>query len=90
MEVEVKEGAWYVYIVKCADGSLYTGIAKSVEDRIRQHNSGTGAKYTKGRGPVMELYREMAENRSLASKREYEIKQMTKKEKLSFIGLEPK
>ncbi len=78
--------AWYIYIVRCSDNTLYTGIATDVEQRIQRHNSGTGAKYTKGRGPVTEIYREVADNRSQASKREYEIKQMTKKDKLSLAG----
>ena len=76
---------WFVYIVECRDGSFYTGIAKNVEKRIAQHNAGTGAKYTKGRGPVTEVYRECLVNRSVASRREYAIKQMTKRQKYALL-----
>lgn len=76
---------WFVYIVKCSDDTLYTGIAKDVESRISQHNQGKlGAKYTKSRRPVVEIYREAASDRSAASKREYQIKQLTRKQKLAL------
>ncbi len=80
---------WRVYIVKCADGSLYTGIAKDLENRIKAHNAGKGAKYTMRRRPVTLVYSEEAENRSQASQREYAIKQLTRSEKLKLLG-EPK
>ncbi len=67
---------WRVYIVECADGSLYTGIARDVEARVAQHNGGTGAKYTRSRLPVRLVYHEEAESRGEALHREYEIKQM--------------
>ena len=72
---------WYTYIVKCSDGSLYTGITNDLTRRILQHNLGKGAKYTKHRRPVELVYNEQHPNRSEASKREYAIKQLTKKEK---------
>ena len=77
---------WFVYMVRCADGSLYTGIATDVDRRVGEHNSTSNlaAKYTRARQPVMLVYSETAESRSEASKREYHIKKMTKvaKEKL--------
>ena len=74
---------WFVYIVRCADKSLYTGITKDVERRIEEHNNddSLGAKYTKARRPVALVYQETCESRSDATKREYEIKQLTRKEK---------
>jgi putative endonuclease len=78
---------WTVYILRCADGTLYTGITTNPTKRIRQHNGEItgGAKYTRSRRPCRMVYQELAENRSLASKREYEIKRMTRKEKLKLI-----
>ena len=67
---------WNVYIVQCADGSLYTGIAKDVEHRVSMHNAGQGAKYTRGRRPVTLVYREAAADRGAALKRELAIKQL--------------
>ena len=79
---------YYVYIVKCADETLYTGIAKELERRIDEHNgSDKGAKYTRVRRPVTLVYSEEYEDRSLASKREYEIKKkMSRAEKLKLIA----
>jgi len=77
---------WYVYMVLCRDGSLYTGIAKDIEKRIKEHNSGrTGAKYTRSRRPVKLVYQEKVLSRSDASKREYIIKQMTATGKKALI-----
>lgn len=69
---------WFVYILECRDGTLYTGITDDVESRVRVHNIGKGAKYTKGRGPVILKYKELVKNRSEATKREMEIKKMKK------------
>lgn len=77
--------SWSVYILRCADGTLYTGIAPDVEKRLQKHNKGKGAKYTRGRGPVELVYREDLANRAEASKREYQIKQLTRAEKLAMI-----
>jgi len=78
---------YYVYIVKCVDNTLYTGIATQLERRIKEHNgSDKGAKYTRARRPVKLVYSEEYTDRSSASKREYEIKKkMTRKEKLKLI-----
>ena len=79
---------YYIYIVKCADNTLYTGIATELERRIEEHNtSEKGAKYTRVRRPVELVYSEEYPDRSAASKREYEIKKkMTRKEKLALIA----
>jgi len=77
--------AWWVYIVKCADGSLYTGISPDVDKRISKHNKGKGAKYTKTRLPVVLKYSKEYENRSVASKEEYRIKQLSRKQKELLI-----
>lgn len=75
----------FVYIVKCNDGSLYTGYAKDVEARVAKHNEGKGAKYTKIRRPVELVYQEMYETKSDALKREYEIKTFSRQRKLKMI-----
>jgi len=79
--------SWCVYILECADQTLYTGITNNLERRIAMHENGTGAKYTKGRGPFRLLYDEICENRSVASKREYEIKKMSRAEKFALTTL---
>lgn len=75
---------WYVYIVECSDGTLYTGTATDVQRRIEQHNQGKGAKYTKMRRPVK--LRASFEHlcRSSACKREYQIKQLSRQKKLEL------
>jgi putative endonuclease len=81
---------WNVYLVRCSDGSLYTGIAMDVARRVIEHNTSDvlAARYTRARRPVMLVYQEKCDTRSAASKREYEIKQMGKKEKLMLIMAE--
>lgn len=79
------EGSWSVYILRCADGTLYTGIAPDVEKRLQKHNEGKGAKYTRGRTPVELVYREELADRATASRREYQIKQLSRTEKLALI-----
>ena len=76
---------WHVYIVECADNTLYTGITNDLERRINTHNEGLGAKYTKARLPVKLLYSEEAKSRSDASKREYQIKQLSRLQKLDLL-----
>ncbi|WP_027089205.1 GIY-YIG nuclease family protein [Thomasclavelia saccharogumia] len=77
----------YVYIIKCADNTYYTGWTTNIEKRIIVHNSGKGAKYTKSRRPVNLVYFEELENKSLALKREHAIKQLTRKQKEDLIKL---
>lgn len=76
---------WVVYILECADGTFYTGITNDLEARITAHENGSGAKYTKGRGPFTLLYSEDCEDRSIASKRELAIKKLGRAEKAAFI-----
>lgn len=68
--------AWTVYIVRCNDASLYTGVAKDLTRRIEQHNAGTGAKYTRSRLPVTLVYSEEVADRGAALRREIEIKRL--------------
>ena len=76
---------WYIYILRCADGTLYTGMTDDVARRVQVHNSGKGAKYTRGRTPVEVVYSEECETYSDALKREYAIKQLTRQQKLQLI-----
>ena len=76
---------WYVYMVECSDGTIYTGTATDVNKRILTHNKGKGAKYTKMRRPVVLKASFEAENRSEACKEEYRIKQLSREEKLILI-----
>lgn len=77
---------WYVYILRCADGTLYTGSTDDVQRRLAVHNSGKGAKYTRGRTPLELAYTEECESCSAALKREYAIKQLSRQEKLNLIN----
>ena len=75
----------YVYIVKCADGTYYTGYTNDLKRRIKQHNAGEGAKYTKGRRPVELVHSEQFATKSEAMKREYKIKQLKRQRKIEII-----
>lgn len=75
----------YVYILKCSDGTLYTGWTNSLQDRILAHNSGKGAKYTRSRGPVLLVYLEEFQEKGPALSREAQIKKLPRQEKLSII-----
>lgn len=78
---------WYVYILRCSDNTLYTGVAKDLTKRIDQHNNSSGgAKYTRARRPVELVYHECAKNRSIAQQREYRIKQLTAAQKQQLIA----
>lgn len=76
----------YIYIVRCSDDTLYTGYTDDLEKRLKKHNEGNGAKYTRGRLPVTLCYYEVFDNKSDAMKREYRIKQLKRKDKLKLIG----
>ena len=76
---------WYLYILRCKDGSLYTGITTDVEKRLEAHRAGKGAKYTRGRAPLELVYREECGDHSAALKREVEIKALSREEKLKMI-----
>lgn len=82
---ESMESVWYLYILRCKDESLYTGITTDVERRLEVHRSGKGAKYTRGRGPLELVYQETCGTHSDALKREWEIKQLTKAQKQQMI-----
>lgn len=75
----------YTYILKCKDGTLYTGWTNNLEKRLADHNAGKGAKYTKSRLPVEIVYHETFETKEEAMRREYAIKQLTRQEKLKLI-----
>jgi predicted GIY-YIG superfamily endonuclease len=77
---------WYVYIARCADETLYTGVAKDPVARLHRHNSGRGARYTRSRLPVELVYRECASDRSAALRREHEIKSMRPLEKRRLVA----
>lgn len=79
------ENTWYLYILRCGDGSLYTGITTDVDRRLEAHRSGHGAKYTRGRGPLTLLYREVCGSHSDALKREPAVKQLSRAEKEALI-----
>lgn len=74
----------YTYIVKCKDETLYTGWTNNLDKRIKDHNEGKGAKYTKSRRPVVLVYYETFETKEEAMRREYAIKQLTREEKLKL------
>ena len=76
---------WTVYMLRCADDTLYTGIARDADARMMAHNAGRGAKYTRARRPVSIIYREDAPDRSTASKREYAIKRLSRAQKLALL-----
>ena len=76
----------YVYMVRCADGTLYTGYARDPEQRTKAHNAGRGAKYTAGRLPVSLVYREACDSRSAALKREHAVKRLSRSKKEMFVA----
>ena len=76
----------YTYILKCADGTLYTGWTNDLDRRVAAHNAGTAAKYTRARRPVALVYSEVHETRSAAMKRESELKHFSRAEKLALIA----
>lgn len=77
---------WWIYIVQCSDNSYYTGLSNDVENRIKKHNSGKGAAYTRGRGPVKLIYSEKFSSYSEAAKREIAIKKLNRQEKIILIS----
>lgn len=77
--------SYYVYLLECSDGTLYCGYTDDLDKRVKIHNSGRGAKYTRGRIPVRTVYYEELSDKSAALKREAEIKKMSRKEKEKLI-----
>jgi putative endonuclease len=90
-ESEPADSDWWVYILRCGDGSLYTGIARDTERRLRQHNGDLagGARYTRGRRPVELIWREALPDRARAQAREAEIKALSRREKLRLVRRGP-
>jgi putative endonuclease len=85
--VRARAGAgWFVYIVRCADDSLYTGITTDADERVAEHNHGRGARYTRGRRPVKLVHLERAADRSAAARRESEIKRMRAGDKRRLVA----
>ena len=76
---------WYVYILRCGDGTLYTGITDDMERRFAAHQAGRGAKYTRGRGPLELVYTEEVPDKSAALKREIQLKRLPREKKLHLI-----
>ena len=79
------ESNWYLYILRCKDDTLYTGITTDVDKRLEAHRCGKGAKYTRGRAPLELVYRECCGSYSEALKREHQIKQLSRQEKQQLI-----
>lgn len=79
------EKDWYLYMLRCADGSLYTGITTDVPRRLEEHLTGKGAKYTRGRGPLTLVHQESCGSHSEALKRELEVKSLTRRGKEELI-----
>ena len=76
---------YFVYLLRCADGTLYTGCTNDLDRRLAAHNARKGAKYTRSRRPVVLVYREQAADRSAALRRERAIKRLTRKQKLELF-----
>lgn len=77
---------WYLYMLRCGDGTLYTGITTDVEKRLAAHRTGRGAKYTRGRLPLELVYREICPDHSAALKRELEVKKLTRQQKEALLA----
>jgi len=78
--------AWFVYVLRCNDGTLYTGISRDVGARVDKHNRGKGARYTRGRGPVALVHKERKSSHAAALRREAAIKALPRKRKLELVG----
>ena len=76
---------WCVYLLRCGDGTLYTGITNDLERRLAAHRAGRGARYTRGRKPLRLLHTEAASSRSEAQRREQELKRLRRRDKLAFL-----
>jgi predicted GIY-YIG superfamily endonuclease len=80
-----KAAAWLLYVLKCRDNTLYTGITIDVSRRVQQHNSGTASRYTRSRLPVMLIFSEPCRSRSQALKKEYAMKRLSRKKKEEYL-----
>ncbi|BAS67542.1 MAG: GIY-YIG nuclease family protein [Gammaproteobacteria bacterium] len=88
MPVTNKNKPWFVYLLRCINGTLYCGVTNDIDKRLRQHNGEIkgGAKYTRANGPCELVHQEPAKDRSSAQKREYEIKEMPRIEKMRLVN----
>ncbi len=86
MKSPAEPALWYVYIIECREGSLYTGITNNLEKRMAAHNDGTAARFTRGRGPIRLRYCEKQVDRSAATRRETRIKKLSRDAKLKLIA----
>ncbi len=80
----IKKPRWWVYVLRCADDTLYTGVTTDLTRRVKQHNAGTASKYTRSRGPVEVVYRETAKGHGPALRREAAIKKLPRRDKLNL------
>lgn len=78
--------SWFVYILRCGDGTLYTGVTDDVQRRLAAHRAGKGAKYTRGRGPLELVYTQKQPDKSAALRREFQIKKLTRPQKERLIS----
>ena len=78
--------SWFVYILRCGDGTLYTGVTDDVQRRMAAHRAGKGAKYTRGRGPLELVYTQEQPDKSAALRREFQIKKLTRPQKERLIS----
>ena len=85
--MKMMEATWYLYILRCWDDTLYTGITTDVEKRLEAHREGKGAKYTRGRSPLELVYREDCGSHSDALKREIAVKKLTRSQKERLLDL---
>ena len=83
--MEETGSSWWLYMLRCADGTLYTGITTDVERRLAEHNSGKGAKYTRSRRPVEVVYREPCPDKSAALRREIAVKRLSRAHKCKLM-----
>lgn len=81
--------SWVCYLLECADGTLYCGITNDLDRRLAAHNAGEGAKYTRGRGPLLLVHAEPCADKSTALRREMEIKALSRADKLALCGVTP-
>lgn len=86
MKTRAHPSRWIVYVLRCADGSLYTGITNNLRRRLAAHRAGTASRYTRTRGPVLVVHREPATDRGAALRREAAIKRLPRTAKLALIG----
>ena len=85
MKKSIYKKRWFVYIVKCKDQTLYTGISRDVEKRVKEHSNTKRCRYTRSRQPVKLVYKQRCSNHSVAMKREKQIKRLDKKKKLELV-----